>query len=582
MELYDPLDQEFYGKVRDYRWISGEQREGGEVLGFTEGKAYIDAEFNLKIFDRLHDPALIGVERIYDGDKWLIILEVARIYPYHLEMGSLDPSVPPLLKEDALTRIRESWIEGGENWMTIEAIHTGYMLRISGSGKLEITRKNLSPLIGEAAHLLHRDVYSELINKGDIAIGLIKGYEVPAKISTYPLYRYHTGFFGYTGTGKSNLVSMLLRRTLEENSGLAAVVIDSTGEYPANIIDLLHRYGVIYLDPTTPIDRFVETVVYPETLEDILRRRGLDVDVVKEVLKEMAEEGRIRHLSPEPTILTPQIILDTVLSERDKITPIMNMQITNVMRRINEYLNTALYLLKESNPDVLDELNNLLTAIKNSISSKTNLYRLIESIQPLVTSPPSIDDDVVKENPYTLARDILYPSDRDAPRLYLIYSPEIATAAILISKLVKEVFNLKKRVGLGREVLFVVDEAHEYIPRDARGYTNESNKALELLFRQGRKYRAGGWIATQRVAHLNTNILQQLHSYFISNLPRSYDRSVVADTFSVSKSLVDRVVMFERGEWLFISHVATKYPNVPVALKTPNNEEEVAEYLARM
>ena len=56
--------------------------------------------------------------------------------------------------------------------------------------------------------------------------------------------------------------------------------------------------------------------------------------------------------------------------------------------------------------------------------------------------------------------------------------------------------------------------------------TDNSSRAVEKLLRHGRKYNLNGWISTQRIAHLNTNALQQLHSYFVSTMPRPYDRQL--------------------------------------------------------
>ena len=65
----------------------------------------------------------------------------------------------------------------------------------------------------------------------------------------------------------------------------------------------------------------------------------------------------------------------------------------------------------------------------------------------------------------------------------------------------------------------------------------------------------------------------QLHSYFVSVLPRFYDRMVIADAFSLSYDLLDKTTDLETGEWLFVSYKATKQRNAPIFVKTPNNEE---------
>jgi DNA helicase HerA-like ATPase len=48
----------------------------------------------------------------------------------------------------------------------------------------------------------------------------------------------------------------------------------------------------------------------------------------------------------------------------------------------------------------------------------------------------------------------------------------------------------------------------------------------------------GGCIATQRIAYLNTNALQQLHTYFVGTLPRPYDRNLVSNTFTIDQGIL--------------------------------------------
>jgi hypothetical protein len=77
------------------------------------------------------------------------------------------------------------------------------------------------------------------------------------------------------------------------------------------------------------------------------------------------------------------------------------------------------------------------------------------------------------------------------------------------------------------------------------------------------------------------NALQQLHSYFVSTLPRMYDRMVIADAFALPYEVLERSAQLETGEWIFVSFKATKLRNVPVFLKTENNEDFVSRYLKK-
>ena len=65
------------------------------------------------------------------------------------------------------------------------------------------------------------------------------GFELPLTISLENLIRYHAGLFGFTGAGKSNLTSVLLRKVMKSKTDIAVVVIDISGEYATHLIDLL-------------------------------------------------------------------------------------------------------------------------------------------------------------------------------------------------------------------------------------------------------------------------------------------------------------------------------------------------------
>ena len=136
-----------------------------------------------------------------------------------------------------------------------------------------------------------------------------------------------------------------------------------------------------------------------------------------------------------------------------------------------------------------------------------------------------------------------------ASKLSILYLPDPIQARRAASRLINRLLFLKKKFGNKQRILVVLDEAQEYIPDNPneKQYTVQSNYAVEQLLRQGRKYRLHCWLATQRVAHLNVNALQQLHSYFVSTLPRMYDRMVIADAFALPYEVLERSAQLETG-----------------------------------
>jgi DNA helicase HerA-like ATPase len=138
----------------------------------------------------------------------------------------------------------------------------------------------------------------------------------------------------------------------------------------------------------------------------------------------------------------------------------------------------------------------------------------------------------------------------------------------------------KRRFTVKPYILVVFDEAQEFISSKEGGIDGKVSQHVETLLRQGRKYGLGVCIATQRIAYLNTNALQQLHTYFVGTLPRPYDRALVSETFMIDKGILEKTLEFAPGEWLLSSYIATGIENVPIFIKADNAEKEVDKYLS--
>jgi DNA helicase HerA-like ATPase len=140
----------------------------------------------------------------------------------------------------------------------------------------------------------------------------------------------------------------------------------------------------------------------------------------------------------------------------------------------------------------------------------------------------------------------------------------------------------KRKFQVKPYILLTFDEAQEFIPEmgGSTGMDKKCSRQVETLLRQGRKYGLGVCVATQRIAYLNTNALQQLHTYFVGTLPRPYDRALISDTFMIDKGILEKALEFAPGEWLLSSYIATGIENVPIFIKADNAENEIEKYLS--
>jgi DNA helicase HerA-like ATPase len=102
---------------------------------------------------------------------------------------------------------------------------------------------------------------------------------------------------------------------------------------------------------------------------------------------------------------------------------------------------------------------------------------------------------------------------------------------------------------------------------------------LRRKARRGRKFGLGIGIATQRVRYLNTSIMAQPHTYFVSKMPRLSDRQVVAEAFGVSEEMFRQTFKFKKGDWLLMSYDATGLEAIPVPIHCEDANERVARFL---
>ena len=236
-------------------------------------------------------------------------------------------------------------------------------------------------------------------------------------------------------------------------------------------------------------------------------------------------------------------------------------------------------------PEELIEIADKFDEIMEKNGIKISDRRFVpQSIPPVLkgwaeTIKP--EEEKKDENKMTID-DILESLRSDEKEIIVLSIPDPETIRKLAIILTSEILSKRKReFKISPFILFVFDEAQEFVkaPSAAKGEERDCSLVIEDLSRHGRKYGLGVCISTQRIAHLNTNVLQQLHTHFIGTLPRPYDRSYVSDVCIIDRDILDKTLEFGKGEWLVSSHSATGMPNVPIFVKADNTEEVLLEFL---
>ncbi|CAN5345736.1 hypothetical protein BH18THE2_BH18THE2_30250 [soil metagenome] len=111
-------------------------------------------------------------------------------------------------------------------------------------------RKNVAPLTGSEVELLSDKTIQKFIcftpkdtkSVEHYTIGHLLGAtdnQIPFTVDIEKLLHYHVGVFAFTGSGKSNLTSLVIRKAMNSIQNVKFVIFDISSEYGINILDLL-------------------------------------------------------------------------------------------------------------------------------------------------------------------------------------------------------------------------------------------------------------------------------------------------------------------------------------------------------
>ncbi len=572
----------------------------------------IKVEYHRDAMGLIEEGMLIAVRNFKSNSKdhRYSLMVISRVWPEHYGLKGLSEHSYYPMQFEIIQQSVKDWDTSDKSTMMVQisALPINYDLILNDSAEPKYEKGFTYPVIAAEAQILNRDMISHMYNQRILAklgfnpktttsdaykdprIGTIQMFEsmeekIPIYLDFEAMVRYHFGIFAFTGAGKSNLLSNVLRRLLIHQPEVKVIVFDISSEYPFLLMDLFAEdkisSKIILENPVTNAEQFYASVVKPREYEDD--------DRVRKVFARIFGQKKITYyLKPESKIPTFGDILDELNRQRNE--SLDKPHYVNALDRIRQEVvdYKAGHEVTDSRPideefiKQLDEWGR--TAIDEfKISDRSGVYAWATSRLTLLDNLKRAE----KEKRTTGGLDIQGIRDlvEKESRLTCISISDPYVIKELVVDLAREFLQRRKRsFKVKPYVLFVFDEAQEFVPdlSGSSGIDKDCSKVVETLLRQGRKYGLGGCLATQRIAYLNTNALQQLHTYFVGTLPRPYDRTVVSDTFTIDKQILEKTLEFAPGEWLLSSFIATGMENVPIFIKADNAEAEVENTLSKL
>lgn len=595
---FDDIDGEFEARLRE---IASSTRQTVDGSSVTFRTARIECSYTPKVIKKLAMGQLVAIPNVQalGSNSHYSLYEIADVYPMHYSMLTLDRSQPAAIRKEFMELIQKEWEKGSKStWIEVVAAPIGYVMDVTEEG-VSYERRAQAPLTGSRVRLLSKESIRQLIcyrpprgNAADYSLGNLLGFtddSIPFSVNLENLIHYMSGTFAFTGSGKSNLTATVIRKALRAIPDLKVVIFDVSAEYGIHILDVLdqHPSRVLFTDSFKedgdPAAEYFRRHATPEGLaskekEFVAKISALFRDGKVEFLQSRlaGEEDVARFGTYEGLI---EVLSNTL---NDKYGAVQQkILVPQVVETIKQFMRENRLELEARFNKKTSELIARIQPLLSDLGSNSSLKKTFDSLARVVDSLPDVTSEPVGYSWSKLSEEILSTA-RASPKVFVVNLPEAEDARLETANVINEVFRKRKRsFTLTPRVLFILDEAQEFIPQTARKEdgTEQSSRAVERLLRHGRKYHLNCWISTQRVAHLNTSALQQLHSYFVSTMPRPYDRQLISDTFAIDDAFMERTLAFQNGDWLITSFKATATSNIPVFFHAENNEEVLASYL---
>ncbi len=565
----------------------------------------IKVRYNKELMSQLEEGMMLAVPNFRGKSKKSIksniqrytVMVISKVWPQHYGLRGVSDSHYIPLQLEVIEQAVEDWDTDDQTTMLVEmsAIPINYDLVVMPDGEIEFRKGFSYPLLGSKVFVLSMETIDHVYNarvrealgvtrkrtvsdpRKDPRVGVLRMFqeseaEIPVYVDLEKLVRYHFGVFSFTGGGKSNLLSNLFRRILYHSPDTKLVIFDISCEYPFLLSDVL-------LDPKIPSSvileqeaksgaDFARSIVKPRDFEDDPR--------ASKILESVFDRGGVTFYSPPSTqVPTYGSILSEIRTLRNG-----SSDRPNYVQAMDDILYSVLGWMGswgKSEGDTIDGqfVDHLSKAAIDAmtrfkVNDRANIYAWASTRDSLKVSIARAQE--TKQSGVTVSEILKMLGGEE--RLIIISIADPDTLRELVIRLTSAALKYRKKsFEIKPHLLFVFDEAQEFIPSRASGQLEDCSRAVERLLRQGRKYGLGGAIATQRIAYLNTNILQQLHTFFVGTLPRPYDRTVVSSSFQIDLSILDKTLEFPPGSWLLSSYIATGIDNVPIFVKADNSED---------
>lgn len=527
------------------------------------------------------------------------VMRITSVMPTHYAMNASMDGYPGFVEEAAMSAARD-WNQSrpieDTTKIVCDAVPSRFEVKRSRSmeNEAEILPETNMPMPGERVRLFDARWTDRIINydiqkqQNTIQLGTLANMNDVNILALWDsMIRTHFGVFAYTNAGKSNLLSTVTSKILDEGP-VKVVIYDLMGEYGILLADKMYKNNasIVFLTPDTVPQSVMNFWNYPTEQNSAVAAR----DIVRTtVLPKMLAGRQDMFVEPVTRMLADgkfKILSRDAVSTNDILNDITESADTSVATQgVVSVLNENMSGMADA-----DNVESLLRAVESHELPQKNAAKAGIFKRKIILKLQSIKHTLAKtKNMSQKFRISLDDMVRDlnqdgSSSLYIIQDTDDIRVREFSSEIGQKMLSTRREHGtISPPVSFIYDEADQFIAQDDKPLgMKESKHTAEQLARRGRKYGLGVGIATQRIVYLDTNILGQPHTYFVSKLPRASDREKIQEAFGLSDETLQESLRFNIGQWLLISHSATGIDGLPIPIQMPDANKRIEEFLGNI
>jgi DNA helicase HerA-like ATPase len=399
----------------------------------------------------------------------------------------------------------------------------------------------------------------------------------------------HSAVLGSTGSGKSNTTAHIIKNILSDYRGSRIILVDIHGEYKEAFKDKAKIFRIN--DAQNPLYVPYWAMSFDELSFFLVGRpdgqEHPDDKILREAITTLKKEnaGKLKAGQVDPNFVTAD---SPIPFDLRKIWYEFNRDLnaTYSVSKEDEQTRDKEMLVSEGNPQELIPAKFTPYAISIQAPYKSKhqtMYAYEKKIHSRLKDTrfdfmfkPGDYSDSTKSDMDKLLRDWIDHEQR-LTILDLSGVPfELVDISVgLITRIIFDSMywgRSEPYTGKNRPLLMVFEEAHSYLPKgessaNVYGY---ARKAVEKIFKEGRKFGVGAMVVTQRPSEISETILAQVGTFIALRLTNSSDKNTVQSASPNNMtSLIDLLQSLRIGEAIVVGESIVIPSRVRIELVEP-------------